>query len=70
MDRIRSVKVNAGGEVTDVMIDGNTYSMEQAVKLAKEGKIQGVNISRRENGKEYIESLGDDMKLTALPRFR
>ncbi|WP_003541965.1 DUF3892 domain-containing protein [Desulfotomaculum nigrificans] len=66
---IQGVKVNAGGEVTDIMIDGNTYGMDKAVKLAKSGLIQGVKIDRRENGEEYISSFDNGMKLADLPGF-
>ncbi|GAB6182041.1 hypothetical protein JCM14036_33600 [Desulfotomaculum defluvii] len=65
---IREVKVNAAGEVTDVMINGNTYSMEKAVEFAKSGKIKGAKIEARHNGEQYISHLGD-MELTQLPRF-
>ncbi|WP_081460822.1 DUF3892 domain-containing protein [Desulfotomaculum nigrificans] len=51
------------------MIDGNTYGMDKAVKLAKSGLIQGVKIDRRENGEEYISSFDNGMKLEDLPGF-
>lgn len=65
---IREVKVNAAGEVTDVMINGNTYRMEKAVEFAKSGKIKGAQIEARHNGEQYISHLGD-MELTQLPKF-
>lgn len=66
---IREVKLNAAGEVTDVMIDGNTYSMEQAVKLAKAGKIEGVSFSTGEHGELYISHFANGMPLNELPKF-
>ena len=66
---IREVKVNAAGEVTDVMINGNTYSMEQAVKMAKAGKIEGVSFSIDDNGEQYISHFANGMPLNELPKF-
>ncbi len=63
------VKENAAGEITDVMINGNTYSMEQAVKLAKSGELEGVKLSTRENGEQYISHFANGMELSQLPRF-
>lgn len=66
---IMEVKENAAGEITDVMINGNTYSMEQAVKLAKSGELKDVTMSTRENGEQYISHTANGMDLSELPRF-
>lgn len=67
---IREVKVNAAGEVTDVMINGNTYSMEKAVQMAKSGMIKGVKICKRENGEQYISAFETGLELNELPKFQ
>lgn len=66
---ITEVKISPSGEITDVMINGNTYGMEKAVKMVKDGRIEGVVLSQRENGEEYISHFTNGMELTDLPRF-
>lgn len=67
---IREVKVNAAGDVTDVMINGNTYGMKEAVKMAKAGELEGVTISQKDNGEAYISSFSNGMLLQDLPKFQ
>ncbi len=70
--KIEAIKKNAGGDITDVMINGNVYSINDAIMLAKEGKIEGVNVSKARSGKEYLRSNPDGSEannLDNLPTF-
>jgi hypothetical protein len=54
------------------MINGNVYSINDAIMLAKEGKIEGVNVSKARSGKEYLRSNPDGSEannLDNLPTF-
>ena len=52
--RIEKIKKNAAGDITDVMMNGNVYSINEAIALAKEGLIAGVNVARARKGREYL----------------
>jgi len=70
--RIEKVKRNAEGNITDVMINGNIYSIDQAIMLAQDGIIDGVNVARARSGQEYLRSNPDEGKennLDNLPKF-
>ena len=70
--KIEAIKKNAGGDITDVMINGNVYSINDAIMLAREGKIEGVNVSKARSGKEYLRSNPDGSEannLDNLPTF-
>ena len=70
--KIEKVKRNSDGDITDVMINGNVYSVREAVLLAKDGKIEGVNVARAKNGREYLRSNPDQSvanNLDRLPSF-
>ncbi len=54
---ISKVRKNSEGDITDVMLsNGEAYSIKQAVEMTKEGLINGVNVSRAKNGREYLKS--------------
>lgn len=54
---IIKVRKNGEGDITDVMLDnGNVYSMNEAIIMAKDGLIEGVNVGRAKNGREYLRS--------------
>ncbi len=55
--KITKVRKNPDGDITDVMLtDGNIYSVDQAIILARDGVIEGVNVGRAKNGREYLRS--------------
>ncbi|PAB61282.1 DUF3892 domain-containing protein [Anaeromicrobium sediminis] len=55
--KIVKVKKNPHGEITDVMMeDGNVYSINDAIMMAKDNSIENVNVGRSKNGKEYLRS--------------
>lgn len=65
IDKTRIIKVrkNPDGDITDVMLtDGNVYAIEDAITLAKDGKIEGVNVGKAKNGREYLRSNADGKK--------
>ncbi|MBB6214925.1 hypothetical protein HNQ80_001010 [Anaerosolibacter carboniphilus] len=55
--KIMKVRKNSQGDITDVMLnDGNIYSITDAIELAKGHKIEGVNVGKAKNGREYLRS--------------
>jgi len=70
--RIEKVKKNAAGDITDVMINGNVYSVDEAVMMARDGLLEGVNVGRAKNGREYLRGNPDGRtgnNLDNLPVF-
>jgi hypothetical protein len=58
-DKTKIVKVrkNNQGDITDVMLqDGNVYAIEDAIMMAKDHRIEGVNVGKARNGREYLRS--------------
>ena len=54
---IIKVKKNPNGDITDVMFEnGNVYSINEAIMMAKDGLIEGVNVGKARNGREYLRS--------------
>lgn len=54
---IIKVKKNSEGDITDVMLEnGNVYSINEAITMARDGLIEGVNVSRAKSGREYLRS--------------
>ncbi|NLW38615.1 MAG: DUF3892 domain-containing protein [Peptococcaceae bacterium] len=54
------------------MINGNIYSIDDAVRMAKEGMLEGVNVGRARNGREYLRANPDGNEannLDNLPLF-
>lgn len=70
---IIKIRKNGDGDITDVMLNnGNVYSIDEAIMMAKVGLIRGVNVSRAKNGREYLRSDPNDSKddnLDNLPTF-
>jgi hypothetical protein len=55
--KIMKVRKNARGSITDVMLDnGNVYSIGEAIIMAKDGLIEGVNVGRAKDGGEFLRS--------------
>lgn len=70
--KIEKVKKNTEGDITDVMMNDNIYSIREAILLAKDGKIEGVNVAKARSGREYLRSNPDgspDNNLDNLPSF-
>ncbi len=72
--KIIKIKKNPDGDITDVMLNnGNVYSINDAIMMAKDGLIEGVNVGRAKNGREYLRSNPNDVKndnLDTLPSFK
>jgi len=65
MEKAKIVKIrkNLEGDITDIMLEnGNVYSINEAVMMAKDGLISGVNVSHGKNGREYLRSNADEFK--------
>jgi len=55
--KIIKVRKNREGDITDVMFgNGNIYSINDAIRMAKDGLIEGVNVGKAKNGREYLRS--------------
>lgn len=71
--RIIKVKKNSEGDITDVMFEnGEVYPIEEAIKMTKEGKIEGVNVGQAKNGRQFLRRNPNDDKsdnLNNLPTF-
>lgn len=71
--KIIKVKKNPDGDITDVMLEnGNVYSIDEAITMAKDHAIEGMNVGRAKNGREYLRSNPNDKQddnLNNLPTF-
>lgn len=70
--KIEKIKKNAEGDITDVMMNGSVYSINQAIMMARDGKIDGVNVAKARSGREYLRSNPDGSEannLDNLPAF-
>ncbi|OAA84941.1 DUF3892 domain-containing protein [Clostridium ljungdahlii] len=55
--KVIKVKKNPQGDITDVMLEnGNVYSIDEAIMMVKDGLIDGINIGKAKNGREYLRS--------------
>ncbi|MEQ8154901.1 MAG: DUF3892 domain-containing protein [Clostridiaceae bacterium] len=55
--KVIKVKKNTEGDITDVMLEnGNVYSIDEAIMMTKDDLIEGVNVGRAKNGREYLRS--------------
>jgi hypothetical protein len=71
--KIMRVKKNGEGDITDIMLDnGNVYSINDAIMMAKDNLIDGVNVGKAKNGREYLRSNPNGQEndnLDNLPMF-
>jgi hypothetical protein len=71
--KIAKVKKNPDGDITDVMLEnGNVYSINEAIMMTRDGLIDGVNVGKARNGREYLRSNPNDSEgdnLDNIPTF-
>ena len=71
--KIIKVKKNQDGDITDIMLeDGAVLPLSQAIMLAKDGNLEGVNVGRSKNGGEFLRADPNGMtadNLSSLPSF-
>ena len=71
--KIVKVKKNNDGDITDVMLqNGNIFSINEAIIMAKDNKIEGVNVGKAKNGREFLRSDPNGVEsdnLDNLPKF-
>lgn len=71
--KIVKVKKNADGDITDIMVEnGNIFSINDAIMMAKDGLFEGVNVGEAKNGREYLRANPNGNKednLDNLPNF-
>lgn len=70
---IVKVKKNPKGDITDVMLNnGNVYSIDEAILMARDGLIEKIIVKQGKDGQDYLRdnptSLGDD-NFNNLPQF-
>ncbi|NLZ49485.1 MAG: DUF3892 domain-containing protein [Clostridiales bacterium] len=72
-EKITKVRKNDEGDITEVMTDnGNIYSINEAISMAKNNALEGVNVGKTRNGREYLRSNPNDIEddnLDNLPTF-
>lgn len=69
--KVAKVRKNADGDITYVMLeDGNVYSVDEAITMAKDNLIEGVNVGRAKNGREYLRSNPNDTKDDNLDKIK
>jgi len=70
---IVKVRKNNDGDITDVMLqNGNVFSINEAIIMARDNKIEGVNVGKAKNGREFLRSDPNDNEndnLDNLPTF-
>lgn len=55
--KILKVKKNDDGDITDIMFqNGAVHSIHEAIVMAKNGEIEGVNVGKAKNGREFLRS--------------
>jgi hypothetical protein len=55
--KIVKIKKNSEGDITDVMLDnGSVHAIDEAITMAKNDLIDGVNVGKAKNGREYLRS--------------
>lgn len=68
--KITKVRKNGDGKITDVMLnDGNSYSVEDAVKMTREELIEGVNVGKARNGVEFLRADPDGKEDNNLDNY-
>ena len=71
--KILKVKKNQDGDITNVMTNnGNVYSIDEAIMMARDRTIENVNVGKTKNGREYLRSNpneDEDDNLDNLPTF-
>lgn len=72
-NKIIKVKKNSDGDITDVMLEnGEVHSVIEAISMAKNDAIDGVNVGKAKNGREFIRSNPNGKEndnLDELPTF-
>lgn len=72
-NKIIKVKKNSDGDITDVMLEnGEVHSVTEAISMAKNEMIDGVNVGKAKNGREFIRSNPNGKEndnLDELPNF-
>jgi hypothetical protein len=71
--KITQVRKNDDGDITEIMLnDGSIYPLEQAINLARDNKLEGVNVGQSRNGTPFLRSNPDNdpnNNLDQLPTF-
>lgn len=71
--KITKVRKNGDGKITDVMLnDGNSYPIEDAVRMTRDEQLEGVNVGKARNGVEFLRADPDgkeDNNLDNYPTF-
>ena len=66
--KVLKVKKSPQGDITDIMLENdNVISINEAIMMAKDDLVEGVNVGKAKNGREYLRSNpngdeGDNLK--------
>lgn len=72
MAKITNVRKTVDGDICEVRLDnGQSMKLQDAVKLANQGGIEGVIVGTDRAGNPYLHSKRgqDNYKLSELPEF-
>ncbi len=71
--QIKKVRKDSRGRITDVMMDDNkSYSIQQAIDMARSNQIQGFNVGKNTQGEDVLRGNPDgnaSNNLDSLPTF-
>ena len=64
--KVIDAKADKDGNITSVLLEGNRNytSLEKAIQMTKDGKLEGVNVSKTKEGREYLRKNKNNKKKT------
>ncbi len=65
--KIQKRKVNSSNHTKSLKMGGRWYSRKEAVKMAKQGRVDGVTVCKGGNDEYYLRSLPGHTNLYDLP---
>ena len=61
--KVIKVKKDSEGDITDVMLtNGEVYPITDAITMVKDNLIEGVNVGKAKNGREFLRSNPNGIK--------
>lgn len=69
--KILKIKKDDTGDITDVMLsNGDIFSINDAIRMTKEGAIKGVEVEKGRNGAEFLKTQSiEGENISNLPTF-
>ena len=73
-EQITAIKSSSSGEIEAYELSsGKIITKEEAIGLARDGKVEGVQVLESKSGEEYLRSKPDHSEsnnLSELPKFQ